>query len=229
MACALLTTGFSGCSQPSGEDADKVNLQSFTDETSYVLGVDIGSSLRETGTEVNQKALSKGIDDSLNGRELLLDPEKIESIKQQFAAKIQGDYEAKTKELAESNSREGKIFLEANKGNEGVVTTDSGLQYKVLQEGDGASPSVSDRVSVHYRGTLLSGKEFDSSYERGEPVAFNLDKVIPGWTEALQLMKVGSKYQLFIPAELAYGDRGVGPDIGPNSTLIFEVELLGIE
>ena len=127
------------------------------------------------------------------------------------------------------NLEEGKTFLFINKDKEGVVTTESGLQYEVITKGDGPTPKATDQVKVHYRGTLLSGKEFDSSYKRNQPATFRLNGVIKGWTEALQLMSVGSKHRLYIPAELAYGDREVGPDIGPNSTLIFEVELLGIE
>jgi FKBP-type peptidyl-prolyl cis-trans isomerase FklB len=134
--------------------------------------------------------------------------------------------EQKQKQVGDQNKTEGTKFLEDNKKKDGVKTTASGLQYKVLKEGTGAQPKKTDTVTVNYRGTLLSGTEFDSSYKRGQPASFPVNGVIPGWTEALQLMKVGSKYQLFVPSSLAYGERAVGPDIGANSTLIFEVELL---
>ena len=135
----------------------------------------------------------------------------------------------KTETLAEKNMEEGEKFLSENKKKKGIVTTKSGLQYIVLSEGNGARPKATDKVKVHYKGTLIDGTEFDSSYKRGEPAVFQVKGVIPGWTEALQLMKVGSKYNLFIPSNLAYGQRGAGSKIGPNVTLIFEVELLSIE
>ena len=150
-------------------------------------------------------------------------------MKLEFAQKLQREYAARIEEASRKNLAEGEAFLKGNKDLDGVITTASGLQYKVLAEGDGPVPAATDQVKVHYRGTLINGKEFDSSYERQEPVTFRLDSVIPGWVEALQLMKVGSKYQLFIPPALAYGAREVGPEIGPNTTLIFEVELVGIE
>ncbi|MBW2412326.1 MAG: FKBP-type peptidyl-prolyl cis-trans isomerase, partial [Deltaproteobacteria bacterium] len=150
-------------------------------------------------------------------------------IKQEFSRQVQESRQTQMAALSEKNRADGEAFLAANKNKEGVVTTASGLQYKVLKKGDGPKPQNNDRVSVHYRGTLLDGTEFDSSYKRGKPATFQVNGVIRGWTEALQLMNVGSKYQLFIPSDLAYGTRGAGRKIGPNSTLIFDVELLGIE
>src|SRR5207302_2469157 len=139
------------------------------------------------------------------------------------------DMQQKQTETAQKNGAEAEKFLAANKTKEGVKATESGLQYKALKEGGGAQPKSSDTVTVNYRGTLIDGTEFDSSYKRGQPATFPVSGVIKGWTEALQMMKVGSKYQLFIPAKLAYGERAIGPDIGPNSTLIFEVELLDVK
>jgi FKBP-type peptidyl-prolyl cis-trans isomerase len=229
LAVFVVIGGLSGCSGPQESKDRKVELETFNDKISYVLGIDIGSSLLQTGTEINLDVMYKGIEDSINDRELMLGSEETEALKLEFSQKLQEDYEKKIKESGEKNLAEGKTFLEDNKKKEGVVTTESGLQYKVMVEGDGALPASTDKVKVHYRGTLIDGKEFDSSYSRGEPVTFQLDSVIPGWVEALQLMKVGSKYQLFIPQDLAYGEREVGPDIEPYSTLIFEVELIGIE
>ena len=229
LAVLMTISGLSACSGPQENKDRKVELETFNDKISYVLGMDIGSSLRQTGTEIDFDVMYKGIEDSFNDRELMLGPEETETLKQEFSQKLQQDYEKRAKETGEKNLAEGEAFLDENNKKEGVVTTESGLQYKVMVEGDGALPASTDKVKVHYRGTLIEGKEFDSSYSRGEPVSFQLDSVIPGWVEGLQLMKVGSKYQFFIPSVLAYGEREVGPDIGPNSTLIFEVELLGIE
>ena len=142
---------------------------------------------------------------------------------------MQAKQQEKLKEAGDANKKEGEAFLAANKGKEGVVILPSGLQYKILKEGAGPKPTASDSVVCNYRGTLINGAEFDSSYKRGQPATFPVSGVIKGWTEALQLMAVGSKWQLFIPSELAYGERGAGADIGPSSTLIFEVELLSIE
>lgn len=228
VAC-LMMSWLSACSDAPQGKAKKMKLETFNSKVSYILGTDIGSSLLETGTELELEALYRGIEDSLNDREKLLNDEQIEALKVEFTQKLRQEYEEKTRVAGQKNLADGEAFLIANKGKDGVVTTASGLQYKVLVEGDGPLPGATDRVSVNYRGTLIDGKEFDSSYQRQEPVAFQLDSVIPGWVEALQMMKVGSKYQLFIPPALAYGEREAGPDIGPNSTLIFEVELLGIE
>ncbi|MEN8136000.1 MAG: FKBP-type peptidyl-prolyl cis-trans isomerase [Thermodesulfobacteriota bacterium] len=225
----LVLAGLVACSQGPEGRAKDLELKTFTDKVSYVLGIDIGTSLRETKTEINFDALYRGIEDIMNERDLMLDPEQIEALKLEFAQKLQQEYAARIEEAGQKNLAEGEAFLKENKDKDGIVTTVSGLQFKVITEGDGPLPAATDRVKVHYRGTLINGKEFDSSFERQEPVIFQLDSVIPGWVEALQMMKVGSKYQLFIPSDLAYGAREVGPDIGPNTTLIFEVELLGIE
>jgi FKBP-type peptidyl-prolyl cis-trans isomerase FklB len=225
----MALTVLGACSKAPEVKDNEVELKTFTDKVSYVLGTDIGASIRETKTEINLDVLYSGIEDSLNERELKLNPEQTAALKLEFAQKLQQEYAARTEEAGRKNLATGAAFLLENGAKEGVVTTPSGLQYKVLVEGDGPLPALTDKVKVNYRGTLIDGTEFDSSYERNEPVVFQLNSVIPGWIEALQLMKVGSKYQLFIPAPLAYGEREVSPEIGPNSTLIFEVELLGIE
>ncbi|NLE00205.1 MAG: FKBP-type peptidyl-prolyl cis-trans isomerase, partial [Fibrobacter sp.] len=155
--------------------------------------------------------------------------EQILELQRNFSIELQKKNQESQRAAGEKNLNEGKLFLENNKNNPGVKTTASGLQYIVIKEGKGAHPKATDNVKVHYRGTLLDGKEFDSSYRRGEPAVLALNQVIPGWTEGIQLMTPGSNYKFFIPAELAYGDRQAGPDILPNSTLIFDVELISIE
>jgi FKBP-type peptidyl-prolyl cis-trans isomerase FkpA/FKBP-type peptidyl-prolyl cis-trans isomerase FklB len=195
----------------------------------YTVGVDVATSLEPIKGEVDVKAFEQGFEETLKGIKPKLDDAAREEIKQAAIKKIQ---EKQQKDMAEKGKKaqeEGDKFLAENGKKTGVKTTASGLQYQVLTEGTGAQPKAEDTVKVHYKGTLLNGETFDSSYERKEPVTFPLQNVIPGWTEGVQLMKVGSKFKFFIPAKLAYGERGGGPKIGPNSTLVFEVELLGIE
>jgi FKBP-type peptidyl-prolyl cis-trans isomerase FklB len=163
-----------------------------------------------------------------DGKTLMTDQEYKETMTN-FRTEMTQKKTAQMKEAGDRNKKEGEKFIADNKKKEGVITTASGLQYKIITKGTGASPKATDTVSVHYKGTLIDGKEFDSSYRRGQPASFPVNGVIKGWTEALQLMKEGSKWQLFIPSELAYGDRGAGRDIGPNSTLIFDVELISIK
>lgn len=232
--CGVLVVAslLSGCSKPADKGAGasgKVELKSLTDKVSYMLGADIGASLRTGKTEVVLPLITRGLEDSYQGKPLLLNEAEIEKVKQEFTQKMQQDYLARNKATAEKNKKEGEAFLAENMKKAGVVTTASGLQYQVITEGKGPKPGPKAAVKVHYRGTLLDGKEFDSSYKRGAPVSLKINEVIPGWTEALPLMQVGGKYKLFVPPALAYGEREVGQDIGPNSTLIFEVELLGIE
>ena len=216
--------------EPAEEQAAvPLNLDKFSDKLSYVLGLDIGSSLGRTKAEIDFDILQKGIIDSYQKKEALLTPEEVVKVKEEFSKKMRDEYNKMSREQAGKNLKEGKAFLDANKTKEGVKVTASGLQYKVIKEGDGPIPTANDRVKVHYVGTLIDGTEFDSSIKRKEPAVFPVKGVIPGWTEALLMMKVGSKYKLFIPSQLAYNERAVGQLIGPNSTLIFEVELLGIE
>jgi FKBP-type peptidyl-prolyl cis-trans isomerase FklB len=196
-------------------------LKDQKDKVSYSIGINIGSNLARQNVEINPDALVAGLKDGIAGKPQLTQ----DQIKEVMTA-FEKDMQAKQKAAGEKSAAEGTKFLEENKKKEGVKTTASGLQYKVIKEGTGAQPKATDTVKVNYRGTLINGKEFDSSYKRGEPVTFPLNGVIKGWTEGLQLMKTGSKYQLFVPPDLAYGERTVGPDLAPNSTLIFEVELL---
>jgi FKBP-type peptidyl-prolyl cis-trans isomerase len=203
-------------------------LETDAQKLGYIIGMDIGGSLKEQGAELDLDSLFAAIRATYNGEPLAMTPEQAATIREEFIAKRRASAEAERQEAATANAAEGDKFLLENRLKEGVVVTDSGLQYKVIEMGEGAKPAASDKVTVNYRGTLLNGQEFDSSYARNQPVTFQLDQVIPGWTEGLQLMPVGSKFMFFIPPNLAYGPAGGGP-IGPNATLIFEVELLGIE
>jgi FKBP-type peptidyl-prolyl cis-trans isomerase len=190
--------------------------------------MDIGKSLREQGTEVDLDSLIEAIRSTYKGEDLAMTAEEAAAVRQTYVTKKQAEQQQVTAAAGEDNLAEGQKFLAENKVKEGVQTTESGLQYKVVTMGDGAKPVATDTVKVHYRGTLLDGTEFDSSYARNEPISFGLNRVITGWTEGVQLMPVGSKFLFFIPPELAYGEGGGGP-IPPNSTLVFEVELLDIE
>lgn len=199
------------------------------DKFSYMLGMDIGNSLRQFKGKFDLDKVSKGMSDVLDDKALEITPEEAKEIKQAFFAQLRKEKEGEQMAEAKKNRMAGEAFLAENGKRDGVKTTESGLQYEVITQGSGAAPKETDRVKVHYKGTLIDGTEFDSSYKRGEPAAFALNGVIKGWTEGLQLMTVGSKYKLFIPSELAYGSRGTPGPIGPDSTLVFEVELLGIE
>jgi FKBP-type peptidyl-prolyl cis-trans isomerase len=195
---------------------------------SYIIGMDIGASLQQQGSDIDLDTLFEAIRTTYQGGTPELTPEEAASIREAFIAKKRAAAESERQSQAMANAAEGDKFLLENRKKEGVIVADSGLQYKVIEMGDGPKPAATDTVTVHYRGSLLNGKEFDSSYARGEPISFELDKVIPGWTEGVQLMPVGSKFMFYIPPDLAYGASGGGP-IGPNATLIFQVELLGIE
>lgn len=208
--------------------ATKPGLKTPSERYSYMIGLDIGGSLKGLYTEIDYNALLWGIQDVMKEREHLITDSAMMALKQEFNMEMQTKHMAKMKDDGEKNVKNGDSFLAENKSKAGVTTTASGLQYSVIKQGTGPKPKATDAVKVHYRGTLLDGKEFDSSIKRGEPVEFPVSGVIPGWTEALQLMNVGSKYKLVVPPSLAYGERGAGPDIGPNAVLVFEVELLEI-
>ena len=208
---------------------NEITLKDQKDKVSYSIGVNIGTNFKQQGIDVNPEILIAGLKAALSGGKLALDQAEIQQTLTTYQRELVSKQAERSKELAGKNKEEGDTFLTTNKKKEGIKTTASGLQYKVINEGKGKKPTADDTVRVNYKGTLIDGKEFDSSYSRGEPVEFPVSGVvIPGWTEALQLMPVGSKWQLFIPSNLAYGERGQGPDIGPNATLIFEVDLLAI-
>ena len=205
--------------------------QSHKDKVSYSIGVDIGRTMKDRSIDVDPDFLSKGLRDGLTGGKLLLDEEDMLETLNAFQKETIAKQQELAKKLGEKNKKEGDAFLAANKEKEGVKTLTSGLQYKVIKAGPGTGkkPKATDMVTAHYRGTLIDGTEFDSSYSRGKPVTFPVKGVIPGWTEALQLMEEGEKWQLFVPSNLGYGERGAGSQIGPNATLIFEVELISIQ
>ncbi|MBI3753937.1 MAG: FKBP-type peptidyl-prolyl cis-trans isomerase [Deltaproteobacteria bacterium] len=203
-------------------------LKSEKDKVSYSIGLNIGNNFKSQSVDINPDILAKGIKDALSGSKPLMTEKEIQETMTAFQKEMAAKQAERIKVAAEKNKKEGETFLAENKKKEGVKTTASGLQYKVVKSGSGPKPKATDTVTVNYRGTLIDGTEFDSSYKRGEPASFPLNGIIPGWTEALQLMPVGSKWQLFIPSNLAYGERGAGREIGPDKTLIFEVELLSI-
>lgn len=209
-------------------NAAATELETDEQKLGYIIGMDVGQSLRMQDAEVDLETLFDAIRTMYEGGTPAMTEAEAEQVREAYVASRQAQHSAQQAEIAAENLQEGLAFLAANAGQEGVQVTASGLQYKVLQAGDGARPAATDTVTVHYRGTLLDGTEFDSSYSRGEPISFALDRVIPGWTEGVQLMQVGSKYQFWIGPQLGYGEAGGGP-IPPNATLVFEVELLGIE
>ena len=210
--------------------AEKPELKDQKDKESYTLGYQFGQTMKHQGLDLNLDVYTSGIRDALGGSKPQLSQEEMRqtiSELQKKAAAARGK-ELKEKEISQKNLAAGKAFLEENKKKEGVKTLPSGLQYKVLAEGSGKTPKAADNVTVNYKGTLINGAEFDSSYKRGTPTTFQVNKVVKGWTEALQLMKEGSKWELFIPPNLGYGERATG-NIPPNSTLIFQVELISVK
>ena len=220
-AAALLLAGHA-----SAGDAPK--LADKKEKISYSIGMDIGSNLKRQSIDVDPDLLAKGVRDAMSGGETLLTGEEAKetllSLQQDLVARAQ----EQRRQIAEKNKKEGEAYLAANGKKDGVVTLPSGLQYKVIRSGDGPSPKETDSVETHYRGTLIDGTEFDSSYKREQTAVFPVNGVIAGWTEALQRMKVGDTWQIFLPPELAYGERGAGP-IGPNATLVFDIELMSIK
>jgi FKBP-type peptidyl-prolyl cis-trans isomerase FklB len=217
-----------------------LTLKTQKEKASYAVGMNVGkglaTNLRQQSVDVDQAILVRGFKDAFANGKMLLTDDEAKAVLTQLQAEVRGKQQEKMKVeqekmkvAADLNKKEGAEFLAANKSKDGVVTLPSGLQYKILTEGTGPKPAATDTVVCNYRGTLISGTEFDSSYKRGQPLSIQVNGVIKGWTEALQLMSVGSKWELFIPSDLGYGDRGSGPNIGPGATLIFEVELLSIQ
>ena len=224
---AFMCFGVAACQQ---SDVKKSDLKTQKDSVSYAIGIDIGRSLKKSEIEVEPGVLLQGIKDAVAKDSLfLLSDAEMRNCMMNLQSVMMKKQAEKMKVDGDKNKKDGEMFLEKNKKEQGVVTLPSGLQYRVLQSGNGPSPKETDKVKCHYKGTLIDGKEFDSSYKRGEPATFPVNGVIKGWTEALQLMKVGDKWQLFIPYNLAYGEQGRPPQIPPSALLIFEVELLSIE
>jgi FKBP-type peptidyl-prolyl cis-trans isomerase FklB len=225
---AASTNAFKTNAPLSNPDAASV-IKNDMDKLSYSFGLNMGSQLKSQEIEANPEIILRGIQDGLGGKTPLMTQQEIQDVQAYFRKELQAKYQAKQAQQREKNKVEGEKFLAENAKKEGIKTTASGLQYKVVKEGSGPKPKSSDQVKVHYRGTLLNGTEFDSSGKRGpEPATFGVGQVIKGWTEALTNMNVGSKWQLFIPSDLAYGQNGSGRTIEPNSTLIFDVELVDI-
>jgi len=212
------------------KQAEPAVLQLDSDNTklSYAIGMDIGMSLKSLNADLDRTVLLAAINDRLDGNKLKLSDEEAGKVKQAFFKKQADARAAEQKAAGEKNKADGAVFLASNGKKKGVTTTKSGLQYEVIKQTDGAKPKATDKVTVNYRGTLIDGTEFDSSYKRGQPVTFPLNGVIKGWTEGVQLMGVGSKFKFVLPSDLAYGPRGAGPKIGPDSVLVFEVELVSI-
>ena len=228
LAVALTASLAAACSKQDGSGKTS-ELTTDAQKFGYAIGVDIGKSLSPVKDEVDVDALIMGMEETLAGKAPQLDDETREKVKSEVSRKLQEKQLAERTAKAAAAKEAGEKFLAENGKRAGVKTTASGLQYEILTEGTGPTPKASDKVTVHYKGTLIDGTEFDSSYARGQPVTFPLGNVIPGWTEGLQLVKTGGKAKLFIPSNLGYGERGAGAKIGPNETLVFEVELVAIE
>lgn len=216
------------CNQSGESMSEKTKLETDKEKLSYAIGADVAKSVGSMGAEIDVASFTQGFKTALMKKELLLNEEETKKVIENFRKEQMMKRMAEQKAAGTENQKKGEEFLAKNKDKAGVKVTASGLQYEVMTEGSGVKPKATDKVKVHYKGTLLDGTEFDSSYSRGTPASFPLNGVIKGWTEGLQLMTPGSKYKFYIPSELAYGSRGAGGKIGPNSTLIFEVELLEI-
>jgi FKBP-type peptidyl-prolyl cis-trans isomerase len=222
-AFLMIVVAASACGQ-----SGSVSLESNDSKASYAIGQDIGRNLKPAASHLDMDAFLKGLEDMLDDVDPALPPEELQAAIQQFSQAVSEEQEAERLAQAETNSAAGEAYLAENGAKEGVTTTESGLQYEVLREADGPMPTDDDQVSIEYRGTLVDGTEFDSSYERGVPATFAVGGMIPGFTEALKLMNVGSQIRVVIPGDLAYGPNGTGEVIGPNAVLIFEIELLEI-
>ncbi len=227
IACLFIVPAIVWAQEKENEKA--LELKTIKEKLGYSMGLDVGNYFKGIGDEINFETLIRGLEDAFNGAEPAISQEEIASVQKQFGEKMQARQEEQLTAMKENNSKTGMTFLEQNKKREGVVVTESGLQYELMEKGEGAKPKATDTVKVDYVGTLIDGTEFDNSVKRGEPAVFGVDQVIPGWSEALQLMEVGSKYRLVIPSILAYGEKGAPPVIEPNSVLVFEVNLLAIE
>ncbi|MEQ9010267.1 FKBP-type peptidyl-prolyl cis-trans isomerase [Algiphilus sp.] len=228
IAAALVVTACQAQNEGS-TDAKEASLDSESAKFSYAVGVDLGNSLQAVKDDVDLAALERGIQEAFAGEELALDEAERTEIKNAVAQRLQQERAEEQAKAGEEAAAKGEAYQEENAARDGVEVTDSGLQFESLEQGKGASPTAEDTVTVHYRGELIDGTEFDSSYQRGEPATFPLGNVIPGWTEALQKMQEGGKARLVIPPDLAYGEQGAGNRIGPNETLVFEVELIEVK
>lgn len=223
IACAVMSLGMSAAM------AGDMSLSSSQDKLSYSIGVDLGKNFKKQGIEINSQALAKGFEDGMNGTHLLMTEEEMKNALEGFQKDLMAKRNAEFSKIAETNKSKGNAFLSQNKANSDVVTLPSGLQYKIVEKGNGAKPTKEDTVTVDYTGKLIDGRVFDSSEKAGKPATFKVSQVIPGWTEALQLMPAGSTWEVYIPADLAYGTRSIGGLIGPNETLIFRIHLISVK
>jgi FKBP-type peptidyl-prolyl cis-trans isomerase len=222
----------STAAKPSAATAAKkpapLTLTTQKDKVSYAIGMNIGESMKKDSLDINTDILARGMKDAMSGAKPLLTDEQAKQVMTELRTEVTQRKAMQAKQISDANKQAGQQFLAANKSKPGVVALPSGLQYKIVKEGTGPKPTATDTVVCNYRGTLINGTEFDSSYKGGQPATFPVDKVIKGWTEVLQLMPVGSKWEVYVPSDMAYGERSPGPEIGPNSMLIFEIDLLSI-
>lgn len=230
LAVLLLAASALGAAEtPATKAPPAMDAKTVTDVASYGIGQQIGDNFKSQGITVNVDLLVQGLKDALQGQQARYTDEQLQTAFEAFNRTVQAAHEQRAAASGEQSKREGQAFLQTNGKKPGVRTTASGLQYEVIKAGQGASPKATDSVRVHYEGKLINGQVFDSSVRRGQPATFRVNQVIPGWTEALQLMHTGDKWRIFVPSELAYGAAGAGDVIGPHSVLVFEVELLGIQ
>lgn len=229
MIFRLILTALFALSVGPAAAQNKPSLKDQKEKISYIIGMDIGTNFKKQSIEIDPDILARGIKDGLSGAKPLLSEAEAREIMTAFEKEMRAKKEAEQKTVGERNKKAGEAFLAENKKKQGVITLPSGLQYKVIKAGSGKKPVATDTVTTHYKGTLIDGTEFDSSYKRGKPATFPVNGVIPGWTEVLQIMEEGAKWLVFIPPNLAYAERGAGQSIGPNSTLIFEIELISIQ
>jgi FKBP-type peptidyl-prolyl cis-trans isomerase len=239
----MAQTGASSTQAPAGQTAPAAGAQQTApaatpnipglptkkDQVSYAIGMNVGKGLHRESIDVDPNVILQGLKDAMSGAKPMMTDEQAQQTLTQLQSEVREQEEVKRKQQAVTNQQAGEKFLAENKTKPGVIALPSGLQYKIIKQGTGPKPTITDVVTCNYKGTLIDGKEFDSSYKRGEPATFPVRGVIKGWTEALQLMPVGSKFELYLPPDLAYGEHGAGADIGPNETLVFEVELLSIK
>lgn len=230
MKMKLVTAAIMGLAMSTAMAAtDATSLATDKDKLSYSIGADLGKNFKNQGIDINPDALAKGMQDGMSGSQLLLTEEQMKDVLSKFQKDLMAKRSAEFNKKADENKSKGEAFLSANKAKPGVVVLPSGLQYKIIDAGTGAKPSKSDTVTVEYTGTLIDGTVFDSTEKAGKPATFQVSQVIPGWTEALQLMPSGSTWEVYVPSDLAYGPRSVGGPIGPNETLIFKIHLISVK
>jgi FKBP-type peptidyl-prolyl cis-trans isomerase FklB len=225
----LMSTTLAVTAATTTSTSNATSLTNDTDKLSYSIGADLGKNFKKQGIDINPAAMAKGLQDGASGSPLLLTEEQMKDVLEKFQKELILKRTAEFNKKAEENKARGEAFLNQNKTKEGVVTLPSGLQYKIIEKSDGSKPSKEDTVTVEYTGRLIDGQVFDSTEKTGKPATFKVSQVIPGWTEALQLMPAGSTWEIYVPPNLAYGPRGIGGPIGPNETLIFKIHLLSVK